>query len=408
MDHQTGGVAVPVSEKERIGELDVLRGFALLGVLIANITGWALSPFWSTDAQNAALASAEIDETARFFDSWLVEDKANTLFATLFGIGFWVQMKRLEARGGDFQRVYLRRITILLLIGCIHLFVLWPWDIVSLYALTAFLLFALRGSSDRVLVVLGLSLALAGRPLVEFLIDRLGISSGAYDRVYSDAAILARQAASDTGNPVEVVVQNAWLTWNDWIVSGLFLAWVAYCLGRFLLGAYIARKGWIERAPELLGSFRKVLAIALPLGLAGEFIAMQIDFAYIPAPEWLFDVLHFPSVLLFDVGYVCLIVVLFNSAATRSVTGLFAPVGRMALSNYVLQSVFISFVLYGFGLGLAGKIGTASLVLAGLGFFAVQTAVSYLWLKRFRFGPLEYLWRWGTYGKRPALRAYSA
>lgn len=393
--------------------LDVLRGFALLGVILVHTAFFPAPPTLATEAQLAALPGAAADAEVQFVIQWLAYDKANTLFATLFGIGFWVQLERMAAKGGRFEMLYLRRLAVLLVFGLAHLLVLWPWDILHLYAVAGFALFAMRKASLQAMLWLGLGLAIAGKPVLEVVFALLGISGPALDRAYSDAAILDRQAAAVAGDLPSFLARMAELVLFDWVASGIVLGWIAYALGRFLLGAWIARRGWLQRAPEYMRGFRTGLLVALPLGLAGQFVAAALAFGRWPetlAPFALYEPLvHYTTVPLLAVGYVCLLVVLYHSAA-RPLTLVFAPVGRMALTNYVAQSLLYWFLFYGFGpgpitgLGLAGSAGASFFVPCGLAFFALQIVASHLWLRSFAYGPLEWCWRAFTYGSRPPMR----
>ncbi len=401
----TSSGAEPVTSRERVGELDVLRGFALLGVLLVHCYTWPGPPFLTTEAQFDALSSSGADQIAEFLITWLFYDKANTLFAFLFGVGFWVQMQRMEEKGGDFRSIYLRRLTVLLAFGLVHLFTIWPFDILHLYALAGFALFALRTVGNRTLLIGGIILALVARPLSDFLFDAWGISGPAFDRAYSDTAILARQNAGSVG---EAIAAFARLPLADFFASGMIVGWFFYVLGRFMLGAYVARCGWLQRAAELLPRYRFWLLVALPLGLAGEFVvtALQLEtFAALAPFAALETPLHFLSVPMLALGYVCLLVLLFHSRFSV-IARIFAPVGRIALTNYVTQSFAIGFVLYKFdpALGLIGTIGPAQLLAVGMAIFAAQILVSHLWLSRFTYGPLEWCWRALTYGARPAMR----
>jgi uncharacterized protein len=143
--------------------MDVLRGVALFGVFLMNLAAFSGAPFMATEEQLLMLPSAPADFALMQVLRWLVMDKANTLFAFLFGLGFYLQMTRLEARDVDFGPIYLRRLAVLLIVGVLHLLLVWTWDILHLYALAGFLLFALRNLSNRDLLGLGLLLALLGR-----------------------------------------------------------------------------------------------------------------------------------------------------------------------------------------------------------------------------------------------------
>ena len=403
-----GTGAAPITSAERIGLLDVLRGFALLGVLVANFTWFAFAQNVSTEAQTEGFLRDPANVAVITFVEVFVNDKANTLFAVLFGIGFWVQMERLEARGVPFRAIYLRRLFILLVFGLVNLLLIWPWDILNLYAMAGVALFALRRLPARAMLALGALLALAGRPLVSAASDALGLAGPAHDMVFSEAAVLARQDAYINGTYLDWMAATARLDFYDWIANGLVLAWFLYALGRFLVGAYVARRGWIQDAASLLPQVRRIFRIALPFGLVLEALAFAMgNSKLVPVPEWLHEAIHMIGVPVLDLGYAAGLILLFHSARMRWLALAFAPVGRMALTNYLAQGVFIGLILYGFhgGLGLAGTIEPRQVLPLCLGFYALQAVFSHYWLRRYAFGPLEWLWRSLTYGERPTLRA---
>ena len=171
----------PVVASERVEVMDVLRGVALFGVFLMNMAPFAGTPIMATEQQLLGLPSAAYDFALLDVLRWLVADKANTIFAFLFGLGFYLQMQRLQLRGADFEALYKRRLTVLLCIGCLHLFFVWTWDILHLYALAGFILLPLRRLSNRDLLAIGIILGLVGRTaqktLAEFVprvqLDRL-------------------------------------------------------------------------------------------------------------------------------------------------------------------------------------------------------------------------------------------
>lgn len=410
MTEQASGAA-PVTSSERVGELDVLRGFALLGVLIANFVWWSFGENTSLPAQAEAFAQDPGNLAAIVFTDVFVSDKANTLFAFLFGVGFWVQMQRLEERGAAFATIYTRRLFVLLVFGLINLFLIWPWDILNLYAITGFLLFALRSMSARAMLGLGVTLALLGKPLVQWVIDLLGWVEPAEELAFGEAAIAARQDAYVNGTYFDWVRVTADLVWVDWLANGLIIAWIVYALGRFLVGAYVARQGWLQRAADLLPQMRKICLVALPLGIALELLQVSLGEAdLIDAPAWVSKWIHIVAVPILDLGYATGLILLFHSSRFGMLARVFGPVGRMALTNYLVQGVFIGLVLYGFhgGLALAGAIEPKVVLALCFGFFALQSMFSHWWLTRYRFGPMEWLWRTLTYGERPTLRIQPA
>ena len=411
MTELTQSGAAPVTSGERVGELDVLRGFALLGVLIANFVWWAYSDNTALPSQVEAFGADPANLAVMAFVNIFVDDKANTLFAFLFGVGFWVQMQRVEQRGAQFTVIYLRRLFVLLIMGIINLLLIWPWDILNLYALAGFALFALRSLSARTMLIVGVILALVGRPLINFLADSMGFAEPAHEMNYSDAAVAERQEIFNNGSYSEWVGASTNLAIYDWLANGLVLAWFLYALGRFLIGAYVARRGWLQRAGELLPHMRKIFIVALPLGLALETARLVIEETeLLDAPSWVPSAMHAVGVPIVDLGYVTGMILLFHSPRCKRIALAFAPVGRMALTNYLVQGVFIGLIMFGFhgGLAMSGTIEPKQTLPLCIAFFGLQILFSRWWLARYRFGPMEWLWRTLTYGSRPTMRLQPA
>lgn len=390
----------------------MLRGVALFGVFLMNIVGFGRA--MSTSQQLLSLPNAPFDLTLAQIFEWLVADKANTLFAFLFGLGFYLQMQRLEARGVDFERIYLRRLTFLLVLGLIHVMFLWTWDILHLYALAGFALFAMRGASNRTLLVGGVLLALFGRTAHEALLEFSGLEGWhGWPDPYKDAVLLARQEVMVHGDFVSLVRAFAEYTWVDYILEGFLIGWFLYVLGRFMAGAWVGRQDWLQNASAHLGGFRRVLRIALPAGLIAAGLAQIIEIydrggRLPPWDHWQFlgSSLHLLSTPVLAAGYLCAIVVGLHTALGQKLLAPFAYAGRMALTNYVSQSFVYALVFFGLGpgLGLIGHIGIGALTAIAIIAYALQVVASRWWLTRFRFGPLEWLWRAYTYGRLPVLR----
>ena len=411
--YDVGGLPVnaaaigPVGERERVTELDVLRGVALFGVLLVNFVFLAGPYVLSSQAQLSALPTAAVDKAAYFAVQWLALDKANTMFATLFGLGFYLQMKRGEGRPG-FEARYVRRLSWLLVFGWLNIIFLFVWDILNLYALAGFALLAMRKWRTRSLVIFGAVAALYSEQLQEWWTGALGLEliPGSF---WSDAAALERQAAVLSGDYPRVVAMFWQWTWTHWLAGAALAAWLIYALGRFALGAAIGRSGVLDDIPGHLPVLRRVATIAIPLGL---LLALVIQFlgrgywAPFEAARPLGQALRSPAALLLAAGYSAGIVVALHMRLGGRLFGVFAPVGRMALTNYLAQGLLYAFVMtdVGPGLGLAGRIGTSAVIATCIAFFAVQTAFSHWWLSRYRFGPMEWLWRALTYGEQPSFR----
>ena len=399
----------PTVNRDRYVVMDALRGFALLGVMLVNLYEFGGVDVVITAEQLAALPSAALDSRFEFWLRLFVAGKANTLFAFLFGLGFWIQMERLEARGAPFKAIYLRRAAILLVLGLVHLLALFNWDILHIYGITAFILFACRGLTDRALLWIGIPLLLFAQPLVTWLFEFSGITDRVSDEAATEAGVLARQVAAQSGEfgAFLVSINTDYLVW---FLSGGLLGWILYALGRFFMGAWVARRGWIQNAADYLPGYRRWLWPLLGTGLLLELVHLLTDelhettlFGQI---ELLRTVLHVVATPLIAAGYICAIVLLFNRRSLTWLVKPFAPVGQMALTNYLTQSVAIILILtsVGPGLGLAGKAGASTFVPLVLAVFISQIVVSHFWMKFFAFGPAEWLWRALTYGSWPRFR----
>lgn len=400
----------PVARAERIELLDVVRGFALFGVLIGNLM-WTGPGASLSDAQLAALPTAAVDPWANALWDFVGHDKANTLFAFLFGLGFAVQLERAERRGGSFVARYARRLGVLFLIGVAHNFLVWFGDILHLYALTGLLLIPLRRLSNRALVVGGVLFALLARPAF-WVCTRAHPAIAAYldalPDFYSDAARQARGAMLLSGSYADVLAVNLDVTLSDWILNFGFVGWIGYVLGRFLLGTWVGRNRFLEDPGRFESGWRRVLRLTLPLGLAGSAWRAVVELLEVDleGPARIVSGLFVQvGILALAASYLAGIVLVYQgSARWRARLRHLAPVGRMALTNYLSHSFFFLFALYGVGLGLLDDLGATALWLVGILLFAAQILASRWWLARFEFGPFEWLWRALTYGRRPPFR----
>ena len=404
--------AGPVSERHRIAELDVLRGLALFGVLAVNFNGFTGPGFGIAEARAEALPTASLDYYTSWVLRWFMADKANTVFATLFGLGFYLQMQRGAGTPG-FERRYTRRLLWLLVFGILNLFFLWPWDILHLYAIGGLFLLAMRGWSTRALVAVGVAAALYSDKLHEWLIKVLALPLPNSDSFTSDAGLAQRNEVMNAGDYPAIVAHWAGFTWYDWVGSTLLAAFTIYAIGRFALGAAIGRSGILENIERFVPLLRRIAWIAIPAGLAfGAMIRLMYTGALgdDETVEMLGRVLRSPGALILAAGYCAGVVLALRKRWGRRLFGPFGAVGRMALTNYLAQGLIYAFVLTGVGPGLAldGKLGSFAILLICIAFFAFQMAYSHWWLARFRFGPMEWLWRALTYGERPRFRRSQA
>ena len=387
----------PIGGSERIQEIDIIRGCALFGVLWLNLVAqsYILVPPGTFDDLATAKLDALIEPVADMF----VSDKAMTLFSLLFGYGFAMIIGRLEARSMDAGRIFLRRTTILLVIGLIHVLFVWFGDILHVYAFMGFLLFLTRKWSDKRLLLVGLFLALCSTGLVEAVLQYRYDEPFPWWATYD--AGTERAYAVLQGNSYSAYVGELW--WAAWETMWTMPFYVYYCanaLGRFMLGAWIFRQGWLQTTSIMRPAFRRWALILIGSGIALTLVGYQISdlngalaHSFSPLPH-----------LLLALGYGAAVVALCqNEKFRRAMTGV-AAVGRTALSNYLLQSVMYIFVLFGFGFGLLSQLGATLCLAIAVVFFAIQMLLSSWWVRHFRFGPAEWVWRSLTYKQRQPFR----
>ena len=341
--------------------MDVLRGVALFGVFLMNMVPFAGANVMATEQQLLSLPTAAFDFTLRDVLDWLVADKANTLFAFLFGVGFYLQMSRLDARGAESESIYRRRLAVLFVIGVVHNFFLWTWDILHLYALAGFFLLALRRLSNRALVLVGLVAALLGRTAIKTVLEFSASPGGEGIELYSDEAALVRQGISESGDYFGLVGHFFEMTMIDYVLTGFIVGWLVYALGRFLLGAWVGRHEWIGRAADFLPGWRRVRRWTLLAGLLIEGAAVMVNASPL-LPEWEHRELHASALHLLAVpvlatGYLSALVVAFHGERGRRLLAPFAYVGRMALHQlpHAERDHRIRVVRRGPGLALAGR-----------------------------------------------------
>ena len=400
----------PVTVGERIEILDILRGFAMFGVLYANMHNFGS---WHV------LTDRGWHDAAATFQQFFIAHKFFSLFSFLFGIGFALQFRRAQSRGVSFFRVYWRRLLWLFLIGSLHVLI-YPGDIVRLYAVLGFLLFLFHGRSSRVLVLAACVFFLINPTRVMLLeSDALQWSAPNPETSYMDTQERRRQIlegwsisqqqerAYANGTPADVVLTNL-TNWRRH--KSVFFRYSGPAFALFLLGLYADRRRLFEDVPANRRFIRRVMGWGLTLGVVGNVAYTVVWWEKIPRllpPVWGPVILEFiaafgiPAMTLF---YVSAMTLLVQRQVWKRALSPLAAVGRMALTVYVFQSVFYTTLYYGYGLGMYGKLGGAHILLLAVGVFPIEILLCSLWLKHFRFGPLEWLWRSLTYMKLQPMR----
>ena len=406
--------AQPVGDAGRAEVLDVLRGVALLGIFVAHVPGFSGWDYLSA-AEHAAVDS-RVDVVLHFLRDTFVRGKFYSLFSLLFGVGFALQRESATRRGDAFRRRFRRRQLGLLGIGVAHSAV-WHGDILVTYALLGLALLFFADASPRRLLTLGIgALVLRGAwGVLTFAIagalegvgrDTIGDATGAVDVSGAVSAVTAGYFSSAWSELLAANLEFLELKWLLLLYDGRFWS-IAGC---FLLGA--AFGGWRVhvRLDELDETLRRVLRITLPIGLVGNLaLAVLWDRIEVYPPSALGVLTNtiycvaIPSLTLALAAGVCL---LWQRAGARRWLRIFAPCGRTALTTYLTQTLVGISLFYGVGLGWRGEISLADCMGIAALVFAGQTLIATLWLRTFRYGPIEWTWRCVTYGKRlPLLRA---
>ena len=400
---------VSVIPAGRIASLDVLRGFAVLGILVMNIQMFSMP-------EAAYLnPTAWGDLTGINLVTWLVshlltDTKFISIFSMLFGAGVCLFADRAEARGGRSASLHYRRMFWLLIFGLIHAYLLWVGDILVPYALCGCLVFLLWKAQPRTQALAGVAAFSVSTLLYLF----VGIAT--LHQILPPEVVGELQtdwwAPTDAQLRAEVdAYRGGWLEQQSQRVAGslnlhlaafpLLLLW--RCAGMMLLG--MALYGWGVLSAARSDRFYRRLAVAGIVGggvpiLAGTWADFATGWGW-PHSVAFWGQLNYWGGVAMALGYIGLVMLMVRRGWWVGVQARLAAVGRMAFTNYIAQTVICTTIFYGHGFGLFGGVERWQQALIVLGVWAVELWWSPLWLRRFRYGPLEWLWRTLTYGRRP-------
>ena len=391
-------LGAPTAPLQRHELIDALRGFALAGVLMVNLASLTSYDLLAEPAR-AALPTHAFDAVAMHAMDLLVSIKFITLFSLLFGLGFALQLERAQARGPGGLRRYARRLVVLLGIGLVHSYFIWWGDILLTYAVVGLLMLPFARLPDRALLAAGFAIALLPplvSPWMRTILPAMPTQAEAF------AVGVEAFASSSWLRTLDANVTLAnWARVSNW-------ALVCFVLGRFLLGYWAGRRGLLQRPDQHRALLARIFAWALATGIAVTALSYLQDPLRAALPLLEGDAAKLAMRVLLRIGplslgiaYACGFALLFCRPAWRRPLRVLAPVGRMALTHYVAQSVVGVILFYGIGFGIGPRWGMAGLLAAWALIFMSQVLVSHVWLSRFRYGPLEWLWRWLTYGGRP-------
>jgi uncharacterized protein len=413
----------PTQTTDRISLIDILRGLALLGILIVNMYSFSHpleEPLFAFDPKMSV-----IDQTTTWCILFFAEGKFYPIFSILFGWGLSLQMQRFMAKSQNFIAFYCRRLILLLIIGLFHAYFIWIGDILSLYAVLGFLLILYRQAQPQTLLIwigvwlvisLGIYLWLIfsfrndSIPVATPIIDEQQLVNVAQSPENLDILTIELEEHEPTilepiyqlyaqGSFAEITAQRAHEIYS--MVIWVNMIGAPEILALFLLGIYFGHRQLFQQFNNNLTLVRQLFWWGWGLGIVGNFIyaTWSITLEQYEPFSLALVVLIAQTVgsLALSLGYIATIILLNQQSYWQRFLRWLSPVGQMALTNYLTQSLICTLIFYGYGLGLFGQISiTEGVVLAGL-IYGVQILLSTWWLRRFYFGPMEWLWRCGVY-----------
>ncbi len=430
-----GDRPAPVSGGERISSIDVVRGVAVLGILAMNIVGFAFHP--ATYADPTVQGGAEGPNLWIYlFNAVMVDGKMRGIFSMLFGAGAVLLITRIEGRGGPGADVHYRRMLWLMLFGIVHAFFLWWGEILYPYALYGLALYPLRKLSPRALLIAsgvlilgvwGFSAGFAfslketrDKAVAADAAEKKGQKLTAEQKesqeawkkerknLKPDAEDLKKTVDGFRGNFLAVMKARApivmqWHSMPFWFP----FAWDLVCM--MLLGMALLKLGVFSAERSTAFYVRMAAlgyAVGIPLHILGvrhilnsNFDVIELQMGFIP---------YQPARIAVCLAHVAVVMLVCKSGALRWLTRSLAAVGQMALTNYIMQSVVCSTLFYGYGFGLFARLERHQAYYVVGAIWIFQMVTSPIWLRYFRFGPMEWCWRSLTYWKRQPMRVAQA
>jgi len=400
----------PIAPEQRIHSLDVLRGFAVLGILVMNIQSFAMPE--AASIMPVAYGKLDgLDYWVWYLSDLFAHRKFMGLFSLLFGAGMLLMRDRARAARREWAGLHFRRMGVLAVIGAIHAFLFWDGDILLSYALCACLLypFLRLRLRPKALLITGLAFLAVGS-LISLL---SGIAAPLWSpadlaefrsRLQPTGEALAEEIAAMRGSWGGEIAQRAPRVLKNLMILPYQTLWRA--CGFMLLGMALIK--WRVLAGERSRRLYTMLfalgaLLGLPLSVLGAWSAIGSSWEPIHS-YFLASQYGYWGALPMTLGYLSLIMLILRAGLFQRVMNRLAAVGRLALSNYLLQTVICTTLFYGRGFGLFGELERTEQAMIVLGIWLIQLSLSPLWLAYFRFGPVEWLWRSLAYRKRQAFR----
>jgi len=396
----------PIKGASRIKEIDIVRGFALFGVLLVNVVYFSSITLESltsgvTPLSNPLMLTSSLDRISAIIIQLFGEGKFYTIFSFLFGLGFYIFIQRAEEKGLSAKHLFNRRLITLLIFGLLHLFLVWYGDILHAYALGGFILLRFRNKSIKyikrwIIILLIISTVIAilksASPIA---ID----THFNYENYFSyNKGVTNSFNIYGSGNYFETIKYRAVNEIPYVLIYLLFI--IPKTLAMFLLGVICGKLNIFNKLNENYTFIKKGWIITGALGLTTTIICIIFGYFYLPnlmISSLVFGLFYEMGTVFLSLFYIASLLLLMKRKIYFKIFAPLEGVGRMALTNYLVQCILCSFIFYGHGLGLISRIGIFQGVIFTLALFGLQIITSNIWFKYYNFGPFEWVWRKLTY-----------
>jgi uncharacterized protein len=399
-------LAEPITLQARLLNIDIIRGIALLGILLMNIQAFSMNfSAYSNPTSFGDLTG--INLYIYYFSHIFADQKFMTIFSVLFGVGIVLMAENIERKGGNPGKVHYKRMFILAAFGLLHAYLLWFGDILFPYALAGMIAYTARKKSVKFLLITAF-LSIGFCSLVMFLIS-LAIPMMEEADLQTMIAIWA--PTQEMIDKDILVNQASWLgqmEHRNFMASKMqtnVLFYMFRIVGLMMIGMALFKLDFFGKR---FSNKRLVISavITLALGLILVITGNQANFD----SDWGLDSMlsgiqpNYWGSILMAYSYMSLLVVFCRSSVLIKLKSLLANVGKMALTNYLSHTLICGFIFYGWGLGYYGSFDRSEMLLVVIGVWLFQLFFSNFWMTRFQFGPFEWLWRSMTYGKRQTIK----
>lgn len=402
----------PTQSNERETFMDALRGFAILGIFIANLAHFS---FYNESSNVLSPWIMESwDSSVRFLHYMFIEGKFYSIFSLLFGWGIALQFKRASAKGIDAFPIVKRRLFIMLFLGAMHLLI-WVGDIVFFYALLGFIMLPIRKFSNRTLLITGVLLILS--PILLYgLKMTFPVLNYPSEKLFETGSKISTYFFGEMNREkyTSLMHDGSWYDHLKLNISKFFYRYgnllyvsrIAKVIGMFLIGYVIGRSDFYKNLRQHKKTVLTIISLGLIIGLTfNYFLATYMssdkigEYYDLKLSGWYLTIFYALGVVPLALSYVGLMMLGFQTKQGNRLLLMVAPVGKMAFTNYIMHSLIGNFVFLGAGLDMMGQVGPVYFTLFGIAVFIFQIIFSTLWLRNFQFGPVEWIWRSLTYKK---------